>query len=317
MKLDASLEKLFTTSECGFHLEDRHFYAIYKTRLLKYDGRAVSDRGRGNIISVTELFAAKDEDDAKLVAQNHFNVYNPTFRQLNQTKIEEVEHILVELKEYIPPTFSDENFRSFNKQKYSDDRHFLMHRIIIHQNRGEPLPASFLGFQNCLIRRIQPHILSRHATAYLYHPWHGAGDSYTDWHRCAKGTGNYSKLEQEFNIRKTDEAKRFSVTEYTDLDYEEQELIRKLKRLQALDRQQFELCNDDTFLHRDLMQGRFFNEFGDVIFIPDETNCLRLSFLAHEDKVSEAKVKKKQLEYKRASIEKEISSLQKFIEGES
>ena len=64
IKLDPSLEKLFSVSENGFRLEDRHFYAVYKIRLLKYDGREVGERGQGNIVSFTRLYHARDEEFA-------------------------------------------------------------------------------------------------------------------------------------------------------------------------------------------------------------------------------------------------------------
>lgn len=316
IKLDPSLEKLFSESENGFRLENRHFYAVYKTRLLRYDGHDVGERGHGNIVSFTRLFTAKDEEDAKVVARTYFDLSNPTFRHLDRTKIEEVRHTLVEVKEFVPPTLSEEKFRVFNRQKYSNHRHFMMDRVRISWNRGGPLPESFHGFEHCLIRRIQRHIWSVHASAYLYHPWHGAGDTYTEWHRCDKGTGNYSMLEREFNKRETDEAKKFAVTEYTDLDNDEQELIRRLKRLQALDNKQWELCSEDYFLHKDKMQGRFYNEFGNIVFVPDEDNYLRLAFLGRDEKVSEAKIKIQDLEYQRKTIDREIKRLKKFIEEE-
>ena len=312
IKLDPSLEKLFSVSDNGFRLEDRHFYAVYKARLLKYDGREVGERGQGNIVSFTRLYPARDEEVAISKAPLYFDVSNPTFRYLDRTKIEEVKYTLVEVKEFVPPTLSEEKFRVFNRQEYSRN-HFFM-RVRIFPNRGETLPESFLGFEHCLIRRIQRHIWSKHATAYLYHPWHGAGDNYTEWHRCDKGTLNYSMLEREFNKREKDEAKKFAVTEYTDLDDDEQELIRRLKRLQALDYQQYQLCSEDYFLHKDLMQGRFYNEFGDIVFAPDENNYLRHAFLGKEEKVSEARIKIQDLEYQRKTIDREIESLKKFIE---
>ena len=312
IKLDPSLEKLFSISENGFRLEDRHFYAVYKTRLLKYDGREVGERGQGNIVSFTRLYPARDEEVAMSKAPLYFDVSNPTFRYLDRTKIEEVKYTLVEVKEFVPPTLSEEKFRVFNRQEYSSNRFFM--RVRISYNRGEPLPESFLGFENCLIRRVQRHIWSVHATAYLYHPWHGAGDTYTEWHRCDKGTGNYSMLEREFNKRETDEAKKFAVTEYTDLDDDEQELIRRLKRLQALDNQQYQLCSEDYFLHKDLMQGKFYKEFGNIVFAPDEDNYLRRAFLGRDEKVSEARIKIQDLEYQRKTIDREIESLKKFIE---
>jgi len=314
IKLDPSLEKLFSVSDHGFRLENRHFYAVYKTRLLKYDGREVGERGQGNIVSFTRLYPARDEEFAISKAPLYFDVSNPTFGRLDRTKIEEVKHTLVEVKEFVPPTLSEEKFRVFNRQEYSRN-HFFM-RVRIFPNRGEPLPESFHGFEHCLIRRIQRHIWSKHATAYLYHPWHGAGDNYTEWHRCDKGTGNYSMLEREFNKRETDEAKKFAVTEYTDLDDDEQELIRRLKRLQVLDNQLCELCSEDYFLHKDLMQGRFYKEFGDIVFSPDENNYLRRAFLGRDEKVSEARIKIQDLEYRRKTIDREIESLKKFIEEE-
>lgn len=314
IKLDPSLEKMFSESENGFRLENRHFYAVYKTRLLRYDGHDVGERGHGNIVSFTRLFTAKDEEDAKVVARTYFDLSNPTFRHLDRTKIEEVRHTLVEVKEFVPPTLSEEKFRVFNRLKYSSNRFFMGVRIFL--NRGEPLPESFHGFEHCLIRRIQRHIWSVHASAYLYHPWHGAGDTYTEWHRCDKGTGNYSMLELEFNKRETDEAKKFAVTEYTDLDDDEQELIRRLKRLQALDNKQYELCSEDYFLHKDKMQGRFYNEFGNIVFVPDENNYLRQVFLGRDEKVSEARIKIQDLEYQRKTIDRKIERLKEFIEEE-
>lgn len=316
IKLDPSLEKLFSESENGFRLKNRHFYAVYKTRLLKYDGREVGERGQGNIVSFTRLYPARNEEFSIWKAPLYFDVSNPTFRSLDRTKIEEVKHTLVEVKEFVPPTFSEEKFRVFNRQKYSNHRHFMMDRVRISCNRGEPLPESFHGFEHCLIRRIQRHIWSVHATAYLYHPWQGAGDTYTEWHRCDKGTGNYSMLEREFNKRETDQAKKFAVTEYTDLDNDEQELIRRLKRLQALDNQQYELCSEDSFLHKDLKQGRFYNEFGNIVFSPDENNYLRKAFLGRDEKVSEARIKIQDLELERKMIEREIKSLERFISEE-
>ncbi len=316
IKLDHSLEKLFSVSENGFRLENRHFYAAYKTRLLKYDGREVGERGQGNIVSFTRLYPARDEEFAVSKAPLYFDVSNPTFSRLDRTKIEEVKHTLVEVKEFVPPTFSKETFRVFNRQQYSNHRQFMMDRVRMSYNRGEPLPESFLGFEHCLIRRIQRHIWSVHATAYLYHPWHGAGDSYTEWHRCDKGTGNYSMLEREFNKRETTEAKKFAVTEYTDLDNDEQELIRRLKRLQALDYQEYQLRDEDYFLHKDLMQGKFYKEFGNIVFVPDENNYLRRAFLGRDEKVSEARIKIQDLEYQRKTIDREIESLKKFIEEE-
>lgn len=124
-------------------------------------------------------------------------------------------------------------------------------------------------------------------------------------------------LEREFNKRETDEAKKFAVTEYTDLDDDEQELIRRLKRLQALDYQQYQLCDEDYFFHKDLMQGKFYSEFGNIIFFPDEDNYLRRTFLGREEKVSEARIKIQDLEYQRKTIDREIESLKKFIEEEN
>lgn len=313
--IDPSLEKLFNVSSHGFRLEDRHFYAVYKTRLLKYDGQDVGERGHGNIVSFTRLFTAKDEEDAKSVATMYFDLSNPTFSTLNRTKVERSENFLLEIKEYVPPTFSKENFRKFNKLEHSPTG-YLLRYCKVYKQEDDSLPASFHGFEHCSMMRSQRHLNSSSATAYYYHPWHGAGDIYDDWYRYDKTSRHYTRLENEFNKRFNTEAKKFARTEYTSLNKEEQELIRRYKRLESIDNQFHELIDDETFLRRDLMQGRFFNQYGELVFEPDEYNYLRQVFLGREDKVSEARIKIQELEIKRNMIEHEIMRLQKFIDGD-
>ena len=314
-KIDPSLEKLFNVSSHGFRLEDRHFYAVYKTRLLRYDGHDVGERGRGNIVSFTRLFTAKDEEDAKVVARTYFDLSNPTFSTLNRTKVEMAENILLEMKEYVPPTFSKENFRKFNKLEHSSTG-YLLRYCKVYKQEDDSLPYSFHGFETCSITRSQRHLNSSRAIAYYYHPWHGAGDIYDDWYRYDNTSGHYTRLENEFNKRYNTEAKKFAHTEYTSLNKDEQELIRRLKRLESLDNQFHELIDEETFLRRDLMQGRFFNQYGELVFKPDEFNYLRKAFLGREDKVSEARIKIQELEIERNMIEREIKHLQKFIDGD-
>ena len=64
------------------------------------------------------------------------------------------------------------------------------------------------------------------------------------------------------------------------------------------------------------MQGRFYNEFGNIVFVPDENNYLRRAFLGRDEKVSEARIKIQDLEYQRKAIDREMESLKKFIEEE-
>lgn len=46
-------------------LDKKYFYAIYKTKLLKYKGLDIPPKDHGNIIDMTYAFEAKDIDDAK------------------------------------------------------------------------------------------------------------------------------------------------------------------------------------------------------------------------------------------------------------
>lgn len=308
----ASLKKLFTVSSLGLRIEDRHFYAVYRTRLLRYDGHEVSERGYGDIVSFTRLFPARDKEDARVVAPRHFDLFNPTFNYLNRDKIEKVEHSICRISECLPPNYDNENFRIFQRVRYCQN-HF--HKVKIYKNDGLPLPESFLGFDTCSIRRIQSHLNSPSAIAYLYHPWHGACDNYEDWFRCERGTTNYQLLEKKFNNRHGTEEKKFNKTEYTNLDITEQELIRKYKRLMFLDEMQKELSCYDYFPHADLMQGRFQETNEGIVFVPKKYNHLRLAYLGREEKVLEARLKIKDLESEKRRIDSEIESLEKFIDG--
>ena len=133
----------FTKSDNGFKTEDRHFVAIFKTRLLKYKDYIVSEHGGGNIISFTKVFAALDTADAKQKALLHFHCWNPTFSPLKRECMK-VEHTLIEVQEIIPPEPSGD-FRHIHKFTHSSAPWFTLSSIKIHNPKEEPIPKPFMG----------------------------------------------------------------------------------------------------------------------------------------------------------------------------
>ena len=94
-------------------LDKKYFYAIYKTKLLKYKGLDIPPKDYGNIIDITYAFEAKDIDDAKKKAPALFNTNNVAFNSLVKSLME-VKHELLEIKEVRIPNIDITKLRNTN-----------------------------------------------------------------------------------------------------------------------------------------------------------------------------------------------------------
>ena len=231
--MNSEIDSIIAEHEKDCDLSKRYFYATYKTCLMKYDGNAIPPKDRGNIISRTYAFEATNREDAKHKASSMFNIYNLSFNPLDRTKME-VEHELLNMTEVSLPDVDASKLKHINENK--DGLYFCQHVIVVRMPDDNcTIPDSFLGFEQGSIRRKMPHFDSPNKdVSYLYHPWHGAGDGYTDWFEYRHTNCFWEKMKDFFDtVNKTDED-RFYSTEYTSLRKHEREKVKKLEQLKHL-----------------------------------------------------------------------------------
>lgn len=230
-------DNLFKVSRHGLTLDKNYYQAFYKTRVLKYKGRPLEEINWGNIISVTPIFDAANNEEALAKCGRYFNLMNPSFDPLDR-KFVEAEHELLKVEAIKAPTFADADYSRFNTLNDASAG-YLRKESNVKENCDGALPESFLGLANCSIRQRKPHFRSSdRQTVFLYHPWHGAGDTYTDWYAYPYGREAWHTLKGIFEERCQKEKERweFEHTEYTHLGKREQECIRKYKQLNWLDK---------------------------------------------------------------------------------
>lgn len=247
-------------------LDKRYFKAVYKTNVLEYDGVPVDELNWGNIISYTKMFSAKTPEHAKQISSTLFNLSNSSFYPLKRNLMK-VKHELLEIKEIKIPSFSNKKFKHVNQFVNNDIMCWKMN-LQKHTTNSPSLPESFLGFNTCSVYRKMPHFNSDKKTVkFLYHPWHGAGDGFRDWYEVSSESSFWNLLEEQFNSKFQTEEEKFSNTEYTNLDSDEQEVYKKIKQLDFLDNQN---CydNDDDIMTRH--QGHFCIHYGQLYFIENE-----------------------------------------------
>ena len=258
MSEPTAFDRLFTVSSRGFTLDKKYFHAVYKTRVLKYKGKALHERDWGNIVSITDFFSAEDISDAKVKALSLFNLNNPSFNPLDRKYIQ-AEYELLTVRPITPPSFKDKDFSKIHTVE-SGSGHYWHVRAKVKENCKDRLPESFLGINTCTVRRRMPHFHSEAGEiAYLYHPWHGAGDTDADWFVYQYGSPYWETLNRLFYEQtKGNELTRFEYTEYTDLSEEEQEKVRCFKKLEFLDNSSIEYLDySGSFRGRDLIQGKY------------------------------------------------------------
>ena len=310
-------EEFFSKSEHGFRLEDRHFIAVFKTRLLKYKDFVVSESGYGNVVSFTKVFAALDKADAEQKAFSHFHCWNPTFSPLERECME-VEHTLIEVKEIIPPE-PNGDFRHVHKFTHSPANWFSHSSIVVHNPKEEPIPTPFMGENAFWIRRIQKHLDSRIADAYLCHPRGGSSDTGIDWWRIEKGDRQFGKMAKLFVADHRFLSNQFKHTKYTSLSVTEQKLVKNKLKLDYLEDSLAYYCGWDDLGGRMLLQGRFFvqetytGEITDVLFREDEYNWLRHTYVEGDDRMIELRKKLQELELQKNMVNSEIKRIKKAL----
>jgi hypothetical protein len=316
-------KEFFSKSEYGFRLEDRHFVAVFKTRLLKYKDYVVPEHNCGNIVSYTGIFAAVDKADAEQKALSHFHCWNPTFSPLKRECMK-VEHTLIEVKEIIPPEPKGD-FRHIHQLIYSPASWWSHLHIKVHALKELPMPepvSEFLDTKTFWIRRIQKHLDSKTAEAYLCHPWGGAGDNGADWWHIPKGDRQFEKMAELFVAHHRFFSNQFEHTEYTDLSVSEQELVKNRLKLDSLDKQHAHYSGQDEFAKHDLAQGRYFvqktysGEITDILFREDESNWLRHCYIKGNDRKIELRKKLQDLERQRSLLNSEIKNVKKSLAEE-
>lgn len=307
----------FAKSSYGLKLEDRHFVAVFKTRLLKYKDYIVPENGWGNIVSFTRVFAALDKADAERKALSHFHCWNPTFSPLRRECMK-VEHALIEVQEIIPPEPKGD-FRHIHKFTHSPMDWFAHSSIVVHNPKEEPIPKPFMGEKAFLILRIQKHLDSEIADAYLCHPRGGASDNGIDWWRIENGNWRFGMMAELFVADHRFFSNQFELTEYTSLSVTEQKLVKNKLKLNYLDHQLAYYLGWDEFGQRDLQQGRYFvkksgkGEIEDILFQEDESNWLRHRYIKGEDRKIELRKKLQELELQKNMANSEIKRIEKAL----
>lgn len=248
-------EDLFRVSASGgFTLDKNYYKAIYKTKVLKYRGNPLPESDQGNIISQTVMFDADSDEDAEKTAVEYFGLSNPSFNPLKR-EFMEVQHELLELIPMKPPEGKPGMYKHVNKME--EGLSWKPVNIITHKDHKIKYPIypdGFLGGYR--IRRVMPHFkCDKKRVRYLYHPWHGAGDDYTEWHQYGFGHPAWWAMYHNFDRLHPTEVDKFRETEYTNLNSEEQELYKKYVQLCFLDRCYFEDGPEETYLRH---QGRYF-----------------------------------------------------------
>ncbi len=231
--MHSEIDSVIAKYERECDLSKSYFYAIYKTRLMKYDGNVVPAKDRGNIVTRTYAFEAASKEDAKLKAPSMFNTSNYSFNPLVRSKMQ-VEHELLDIAEVSLPDVDASKLGHVNEDK--DGLFFCQHvKVVLMPDSDSTVPDSFLGFKQGSIRRKMPHFDSPDEdVSYLYHPWHGAGDGYVDWFEYKHTNLVWKKMDAFFTeSHKTDED-RFYSTEYTSLRKPEREKVKKLEQLKHL-----------------------------------------------------------------------------------
>lgn len=233
MKVISEIDRIIKNYEKTYDLSRRYFFATYRTRLLKYDGQAIPPINNGNIISRTYVFEADDEKDAEHCASTQFNVNNYAFNSLNHLKME-VEHELLEIFEVAIPDIDTIKLKCINKN--INGLYFCQRvKVVTMPNDDFAIPNSFLSFDYGSIRRKMPHFDSPcKDISYLYHPWHGAGDGYTDWFEYKYENPVWKKMQVFFNSKNKSNEDRFYSTEYTALRKAERMKVKKLRQLKWL-----------------------------------------------------------------------------------
>lgn len=232
-KATSEIDYIIKDYEKTYDLSKKYFFVTYRTRLLKYDGQAIPSINQRNVISRTCMFEAHDKKDAECHASKLFDVSNRAFNSLNRLKME-VEHELLEVFDVTIPDIDESELKCINKNTYG--LYFCQRvKVAVVSNDDTEIPISFLGFDNGSIRRKMPHFDSScKDISYLYHPWHGARDGYTDWFEYRYGNPVWKKMQAFFNNKMKDNEDRFYSTEYTSLRKFERMRVKKLRQLKWL-----------------------------------------------------------------------------------
>ena len=300
--------------ECD--LSKSYFYATYKTRLMKYDGNVIPAKDRGNIITRTYAFEALSKEDAKLKAPSMFNTSNHSFNPLVRSKMQ-VEHELLDITEVLLPDIDvdDSKLKHINENK--DGLYFCHHvNVVLMPDDNLVVPDSFLGFEQGSIRRKMPHFDSPDKdVAYLYHPWHGAGDGYVDWFEYKHTNCFWKKMNAFFYMsHKTDED-RFYSTEYTSLRKPEREKIKKLEQLKYLSSYIHGFGKMSDYVWRNMNnQGYYFiskhaNGDGLPVFIENEYNGFRIRWKTAAERRIELESQIADAKYKLMLLENELCNI--------
>ena len=314
--MNIEIDSIIAEHEKDCDLSKRYFYATYKTCLMKYDGDSIPPKDRGNIISRTYAFEAASREDAKRKAPSMFNICNLSFNPLVRSKMQ-VEHELLDIAEVSLPNVDASKLKHINENK--DGLYFCQHvNVVLMPDDNHVLPDSFLGFEQGSIRRKMPYFDSPSKdVSYLYHPWHGAGDGYTDWFEYRRTNCFWKKMKTFFDsVHKTDED-RFYSTEYTSLRKHEREKVKKLELLKHLSSYIHGFGNYSELTWRELnSQGHYFmhkycnGSYSLPVFIEDNPyNSFRMRYKTAAERRIELESQIAGAKSKLATLEDELHRL--------
>ena len=229
--------------------------------------------------------------------------------------------IVVEIQEIIPPE-PNGDFRHIHKFTHSPVNWFHHSSIEVHNPKEEPIPKPFMGENAFWVLRIQKHLDSRIADAYLCHPRGGSSDNGVDWWRIEKGDWQFGMMAKLFVAHHRFFSNQFEHTEYTSLSVTEQRLVKNKLKLDYLDNNLAHYLGWDDLGNRNLRQGRYFvqktytGEITDVLFQEDESNWLRHSYIKGNDRMIELRKKICELEIQRRLVNSEINRIKKSLAEE-
>lgn len=295
--------------ECS--LSKKYFHAVYKTKLLKYKGFDIPPKDYGNIISMTYAFEAKDIDDAKAKAPDLFNIHNAAFKSLIHSSME-VKHELLEIKEVQIPNIDTRNLRSITNNWKNEGRFITRMR-----NNDSSVPRSFLGFDNGDIIRKMPHFDSpRKDITYLYHPWQGASDNFTDWFEYSYRNQVWKIMDEFFNQRRKTDKDKFNYTQYTDLKRKHCLKVKELRKLEYLLSHVKGYGPDSQVIYDNINnQGYYYmqrfvgNNYELPTFIEIESNYWRMAYKTNVEKRIELETQISQLQNKLDLLKEELTSI--------
>ena len=305
-------EEIFILSYLNkFTLDKKYFRAIYKTNLMKYDGVAVPEVDRGNVISVTGLFDAKSLCDAESKAPSHFSI-NPTFNALKY-HLMEVEHDLVEVAEVKPPELDESQFKHINEISYGSGG-ALWIPVQITSDMDE-LPSVTWTHDKGYVRRSMPHFDSPvEDTTYLYHPWHGSSDDkYNDWYSYHCGDSAFDWLKNFFQIKHKSAWEKFDNTEFTDLDKDERAKVAAYQKLTFLETEYY-FNTHNPLLHQGNYSITWYRDgrHSTPRFAEDPYNPLRLQYVTRNERIAAQQRKVLEVEQQLEQEKRELERLKKY-----